>query len=262
VDLNLTSIFRCAVELAEAAATLNPSEWADFPAEINDPTGPASPLYPQWMERDDRSRRIEEESIRLKRALGATGRLKYIEKMAVPDPKWENYDERFANTSHDRIVRLALTKLATAAMDLSGFATWREWQWAMRETGLRLLTWGVAQLWEGMSDDERAQVQGYFCRTHRAVGWPDDPENMPTRYDGPDEIPDQDQCRIVSNYVSCYRDFFDDWQKAEDARVRRGLEKFLRQATLGQFVETAEEAAEALKALHGQFDFEAGRELH
>jgi hypothetical protein len=160
-----------------------------------------------------------------------------------------NYDQHFNNSTHDRGVRLAMMKLATAAIDLSGFATWREWQWTMRETGLRLLTWGLAQLWEGMSDQERSSVRSRLQRTHKAVGWPGDPTTGPTSYGGPEEIPLADQYRIVSNYVSCYRDYLNDLQNPESVCVQQGQEEFLRRATLEQFVLMAERAAKALRAM-------------
>src|SRR5262249_29561805 len=210
-------IFRWAIELAETGASVAPSEWADVPVDTE---GPGSPHFERWMERHRRSRRIEEESGRLKRSLGATGPLRPTDIMASADEgrgdgesaRWESYDRRFADTAHDRIVRLALVKLSTAAIDLSGFATWREPQWEMRETGLRLLTWGLAQLWEGMSAEERSGVQDRLQRTHKAVGWPCDPATPPPSYDGPEEIPPQDQHRIVRRdcYVTCYPDYLDD----------------------------------------------------
>jgi hypothetical protein len=243
---DLPTIFRCAVELAEAGAGLTEAEWADLPASCE---GPTSPIFERQMEASRHLRRIEEETERLKRSLGATGPLRHADGEKDGGPKWENYDQRFNNTTHDRIVRQALTKMATAAIDLSGFVTWQEWQWHMRETGLRLLALGLAQLWEGMSGDERSRVQDCLKRTHKAIGWPADPTNEPRPYDGPEDIPLPDQYRIVSKYISCCRDYMDDAQKADNMRVERGQEKFLRRATLGQFVETAERAAQALQAM-------------
>jgi hypothetical protein len=243
---DLPTIFRCAVELAEAAARLTEAEWADLPADCE---GPASPIFERQMEASRRLRRIEEETERLKRSLGATGPLQNVDIERNGDPKWESYDQRFNNTMHDRFVRLALTKLATAAIDLSGFATWREWQWHMREVGMRLLAWGLAQLWEGMSGDERSRVRHYLPRTHKAISWPTDAANEPTPFDGPEEIPLLEQYRITSNYISCYRNYLDDVQKAGNMRVEQGQERFLRQAGLTLFVETAQRAAQAVQAM-------------
>lgn len=195
----------------------------------------------------------------MKRSLRATGPLEFRGSKTDGGPRWESYDQRFNNTTHDRIVRLALTKLATAAIDLSGFATWREWQWSMRETGLRLLAWGLAQLWEGMSETERSRVRDRLSRTHKAIGWPANPATDPPAYDGPDEIPLPDQYRIVANYISCHRDYPDDVQKADNNRVKQGQEKFLRRATLVQFVETAERAEQALQAM-AKRDFDSAVE--
>jgi hypothetical protein len=201
------------------------------------------------MERHRRPRRIEEETQRLKRSLGATGPLEFADGETDTGPKWESYDQHFNNCSHDRVLRLALLKLATAAIDLSGFATWREWQGHMRETGLRLLAWGLAQLWEGMSADERSGVRDRLPRAHKAIGWPADPATDPRPYEGPEETPLPDQCRIISNYVSCYWNYPDDLQKAGNVRIQQGQDKFLRRATLEQFVQMAEQAAQALQAM-------------
>lgn len=244
--LDLPNIFRCAVELAEAASNLTEQQWADLPANCE---GPTSRHFERQMEASRRLRRIQEETERLKRSLGATGPLEFRGGETDGGPEWESYLQRFNNTSHDRIVRLALLKLATAAIDLSGFATWREWQWHMRETGLRLLTWGLAQLWEGMSGDERSRARDRLPRTHKAIGWPDDRTNEPRPYDGPEEIPLPDQYRIVANYISCYRSYMDDVQKVGNVRIEQGQVKFLRRATLAQFIETAERAAQALHAM-------------
>jgi hypothetical protein len=253
---DLPTTFRCAVELGEAVAVLAPSEWADLPVDIE---GPASPHVERWMERHRRLQRINEETQRLKRSLGATGPLGHAETEKDDAPKWESYDQRFNNTTHDRIIRLALTKLATAAIDLSGFATWRDWQWRMRESGLRLLVWGLAQLWDGMSGEERSRVRDSLQGTHRAIGWPADPASDPAVYDGPEQIPLPEQYRIVSNYISCYGDYLNDVQMAENMRLEQGQVEFLRRATLAEFVETAERAAQALQAMWKR-DFDTSRE--
>lgn len=243
---DLPTIFRCAVELAEAAAGLPETEWADVPANCE---GPTSPIFERQMEASRRLTRVEEETERLKRSLGATGPLGHADGRKDSGPKWESYDKRFNNTTHDRVARLALMKLATAAIDLSGFATWREWQWHMRETGLRLLAWGLAQLWEGMSGDERSRVRDRLQRTHNAVSWPTDPAADPLAYDGPEDIPLPYQYRVISNYVSCYREYLNDMQKADNRRVEQGQVTFLRRATLGQLIKIAERAAQALQAM-------------
>jgi hypothetical protein len=256
VHFDLPLVFRCAVELAEAAAALNPSDWADVPVDIS---GPDSPYFDRWDERHRRLHRIEEESVRVKRSLGAIGPLRFRDVQSDDGPKWESYDQNFNDTAHDRIVRLALNKIATAAVDLSGFATWREWQWNMRDTGLRLLTWGLAQLWEGMSTTERPAERDQLSRTRIATGWPSDATKAPPTYDGPDEIPLPDQYRIVSNYVSCCRTCLDDVQKANGLGIQIGQERFLRRATIEQY---AEMAACAGKALSGIFkrDFDTPNE--
>src|SRR5262249_54392872 len=100
-------------------------------------------------------------------------------------------------------------------------------------------------------------VQDRLQRTHKAVGWPCDPATPPPSYDGPEEIPPQDQHRIVRRdcYVTCYPDYLDDMQEDNNARVKRGQETFLRQASLSQLVRSPEQAAQALRAMaKGDFD--------
>jgi hypothetical protein len=265
--LNLTLVFRCAVELAEAVAAVIPSDWEHLPVNIE---GPTSPHFERCCELDKRLGRIEEESTRLKRALGATGALTCEDRMAdISDrgsmrcsARWESFDREFNDTAHDRIVRLALLKLATAAIDLSGFVAWRELQWGMREQGLRLLTWGVAQLWHGLTAEERLSVRDRLQRTHKAIGWPRDPVAEPPSYDGPEEIPLEDQHRVVElerAYVACYQGYLDDVQEANEARIREGQEKVLRRASLTQLVGSAERAAQALQAI-GKREFDTGEE--
>jgi hypothetical protein len=246
VHFDLPTVFRCGVELAEAAVVLGPTEWASFPIEIE---GPSSPHFERWMERHNRLRRIEEETHRLKRSLGATGPLEFRDGETDGGPKWECYNRQFKETDHERIVRLSLVKLATAAIDLGGFATWREPLWDMRERGLRLLVWGIAQLWEGMSEAERSKVRDRLSRTHKAIDWPGNPTADPPAYDGPEEIPLPDQYRVVANYVSCHRDYLDDMQKASNTRIEQGQDKVLRTATLPQFVEAAERVEQVLQTI-------------
>lgn len=243
VHFDLPLVFRCAVELAEAAAAITQSDWGDVPVNISDPD---SPHFERWWERHRRLRRIEEESERLKRSLGAIGPLGFNDGDENDEPKWESYDHQFNNSGHDRMVRLALNKIATAAIDLSGFATWREWQWTMRETGLRLLSWGLAQLWEGMSANDRSAVRDRLSRARIATGWSNEPTSDPPTYDGPNEIPLPDQYRLVTKYVSCYRDYMNDVQKANGLRQQAGQDKFLRRATIEQYAVMAERAGKAL----------------
>src|SRR5262245_31168079 len=109
---DLVTVFRCGVELGEAASQLTEQEWADVPANC---TGPGSSHFQRQMEASRRKQRIEEEAQRLKRILGATGPLEFRGGESDDGPTWESYDRRFNDASHDRVVRLALMKLATAA---------------------------------------------------------------------------------------------------------------------------------------------------
>lgn len=201
--------------------------------------------------------RIDEESARLKRALGATGPLTSKHRLAEYDEpnadnavNWKSFELQFENADHDRVIRLSLQKLATAAVDLSGFVTWHKPEWRMRESGLQLLTWGLAQLWEGMPSGERASVRHYLMRTHAAIGWPID-ATKPANYDGPETIPVQYQYRIfdTERYVTCPWNHLNNIQEAESNRIEQGQENFLRQATISQIVEAAERALRAVKAI-------------
>src|SRR4051812_16374178 len=84
-QLHLPTVFRCAVELAEAASLLPEQEWADLPANCE---GPTSPLFKRQMEATHRLQRIEEETERLKRSLGATGPLGHAGGETDNGPKW------------------------------------------------------------------------------------------------------------------------------------------------------------------------------
>ncbi len=265
--IDLPTVFRCTVELAEAVAAVPRSEWERLPVNIE---GTASPHFERWREWHRRLSRIEEESSRLKRALGATGVLTGRDWLLaaadrqdeMPSPQWESFHRDFADTVHDRIVRLALMKIATAAIDLSGFVTWRERQCHMQERGLRLLTWGLAQLWDGLTGEERWAVRDRLGRTHAAVGWPSVSEAEPSPYNGPEEIPLEDQYRIVEpaqGFVACPADYLDNVQKASNARTQQNQEKFLRRASIAQFAELVERVAHVLRAM-AKREFETAQE--
>ena len=59
LHFNLSTIFRCAVELAEAGVSVLPSEWDNLPVDIK---GPESPHYERWREWGKRLDHIEEAS--------------------------------------------------------------------------------------------------------------------------------------------------------------------------------------------------------
>src|SRR5262249_8311151 len=115
VSFHLPNIFRCAVDLAEAVATVFPADWENLPIDIE---GPGSPQFDRWREWHRRLSRIKEESTRLKKCLGATGPFSGRELVAetrdggevARSIKWESFEQEFADTTHDRIVRLALIK--------------------------------------------------------------------------------------------------------------------------------------------------------
>ncbi len=244
LSFDLPTVFRCAVELSEAASYFKEEQWADRSSRCE---GPASPHFERELEASDRLQRIGEETQRLKWSLGATGTLEFHGGEMDGGPEWDCFEQRFKNTCHDRVVRLALLKLATAAIDLSGFVTWRELHWDMWDKGLRLLTLGLAQLWEGMSADERSSVRDRLPRTSKAIGWPSNPANDPDAYEGPEEIPLPDQYRIIENYVTCPKEQLNHMQEANNRLVEQSQDKFLRLATLAEFIEAANRALLAIQ---------------
>ncbi len=95
-------------------------------------------------------------------------------------------------------------------------------------------------------------MRNHLQRTHKAIGWPGDPVAEPRPYDGPEEIPLEDQSRVVAReegFVACYRGYLDDVQRADNALRGRRQESFLRRATLAEFVELAERTAQVIRAL-------------
>ena len=191
----------------------------------------------------------------MKRALGATGNLHDVDVNSEPDSEWPQFDNKFNNSAHPKIVRHALRKVATAAIDLSGFARWRERQWSMHSTGMRLLTHGLAQLWEGLSTEERLKVHHHLKTTHKAAGWPSSPDSEPGPYAGPDDFPPADEYRVINNYTACYPGFVMDSQLSMVTAVEERQEKALRQATLHEFIAITVKALKAIDAMvQGKYD--------
>jgi nucleoside phosphorylase len=255
MNLDLPGIFRCTVELAEAVACVPRADWEMVPVDIE---GPQSPHFARWIAWANHIGRVEEESVRAKRMMAVTGPITLQDRIAIegwdrrtpaPPAAWECFEKKFSNTAHDRIVRLALTKIATGVIELSGFATWREPQWDMREQGVRLLAWGMAQLWEGLTQHERSYVQGYLPRLQKAIGWPVNAGAAIPPYDGPEDVPIEYQYRTIApdkGYVACYPGYLQDVEDARSVERRKQEERALRRCTIAQFVEVAERAIQAL----------------
>jgi hypothetical protein len=254
---DLRPIFRTAVDLAEAAEAVTESEWANAPVDIlvaelgigNSATAkmPAkntasSKDIDRWYDRHKLLDRIMDECIRLKTLLGASGPLDDCELEKGTKPSWVSYDQKFSNSIHDRSVRTALYQLAVSAVFLSGFAYWRRWHWDFRDDGIRLLTHGLANLWNGMTEDARVDVHDCLHRTRRVLGWPADLSN-PERYDGPTEF--RVPCR-VTNYIARPSHYYPREVKRDlRFRAEQGSEQWLQTAKLGEFANVAREGADS-----------------
>jgi len=195
---SLASIFRAGVELAEAAVAVDPSAFDGLTGTSDDP--------PSEMSRTVELVRalvvVQEESYRMKRAMGAE--VPYQDEL-LPDSvecEWDHFTQKFVGTDYGRTVRQALTKLGTAAIDLSGFAILRGPNWPMRASGLDLLRWWMAQLWEGMPTIERNCVKELLPRLHTSIGWPTGQTSEPAPYEGPKDIPIENSYRCYTNFVS------------------------------------------------------------
>src|SRR5262245_23512332 len=191
-----TSVFARAVELAEASVEYRPEDHANPPTELpEEQTAETLDTVLRWHGALDA---VWEASNRLKRALGATGPLDGEDHLRQEAPvTWEAFQSRFKYANHSPVVRNALWKLANAAVDLSGYATVRVQAPVYRERGLRLLAHGLAQLWSGLTGPQRDVVRYLLVRSHVAVGWPPAPSAEPPPYDGPPDIPDADQYRVI-----------------------------------------------------------------
>ncbi|MEZ6141069.1 MAG: hypothetical protein R3B84_10905 [Zavarzinella sp.] len=258
---DLPTIFRAAVELAETIAGIPEGIFDVEDTAENMPQNYeelVSPKFEWIFEKEKYTRRIREETQRLKLSLGAIGPLEFRNGETDGGPQWDSYKQRFINTVHDRVVRLALYKLALAAIDLSGFGYWKGQQ-QMRESGFQLLKWGLAQLWKGMSKTERELVRDRLSHTEKVIGWPSDENNDPMAYNGPEEIPISHQNRIIANFYSCPPSYLDDFHNSENTRIRQELERYLRRASLDQFVEMADETFQALESIAAS-DFDSQKE--
>jgi hypothetical protein len=220
---DLTLVFNCAVELAEATDSYRPDEYAPILA-----TSPPDRLEEDadavgcWHEVLDA---IELASNRLKRALGAKGPLDsadYLRDQSTPT--WEEFQSHFKYSAHPPTVRQALRKLANAAIDLSGYASIQIPELSMRERGMRLLQQGLAQLWAGMTAAQRAEVKPLLARTHVAFGWPANPTEEPPRYAGPEGMAVEDQYRVIDTtggFAARTPDFLEEQQRMLNAAHQR-----------------------------------------
>jgi hypothetical protein len=245
IRFDLPTIFRCATELAESTAAMTEAEWATAPGQVES-TG--LPHQIPVTDRDRRLERIAVDSARLKKALGAPGLHGNVTDNPGIDGPWESYDQFFNNAAHDRSIRLALMKLATASIYLSGFAVSKELDSSMRQRGRQLLVWGLAQMWDGMSTQEQQSASDCLERTALAVEWPVDLENGPNRYDGPEDIPfDADWEFSAVNYVARPMSYAIELATAESRETTARRESFLHLASMSQFIDLAERTLESFE---------------
>lgn len=203
---SLAGIFRIGVELGEAAVAVNPLAFAGLTATIDDPASER----PRTLDLIRALSIVEEESYRMKRAMGAEVPHRNALLVDSAECKWGHFTQKFVGTDYGRAIRHALTKLATAAIDLSGFAVLRGPTWSMRDSGLILLRWGMAQLWEGMPSVDRNGCRELFPRLHAAIGWPTGPAADPAPYNGPQDIPVEYSYRCYTNFVGVGLDEIND----------------------------------------------------
>jgi hypothetical protein len=212
---DLPVIFACGVELAQATANYRPEDYqgpAEMPEDFTDGSLSESEAISSLgatMKWHDAMDAIVQASNRLKRALGATGPLDAGDQLHnKAEPTWENFQNQFKYVAHPPKVRQALRKLASAAMDLSGYATIRVPDEMMRERGMRLLGQGLAQLWSGIGPNEREAVTPFLPQTTAALGWPPSSDCDPPPYDGPEELTECFRVvDITGGFVTRSRDF-------------------------------------------------------
>lgn len=196
---DLPMIFASGLELAQATAnfrredypTILPELVGDFSDEDESETKTAVDVILRWHRELNA---IVHASARLKRALGATGPLDVADQLRNKGmPMWEEFFNRFKYAAHPAKIRKALCKLTDSAADLSGYATLPNPDAELRQRGLRLLQQGLADLWSGLSSDEREKARPLLTQTSVAIGWHPDLEGQ-----APVDQPDDDS-------VSCFR---------------------------------------------------------
>jgi hypothetical protein len=226
VRFDLRSVFSCSVELATATADYDPGDHAavlsggDPPADDSQEHDASVLRWHQCLDG------IHLAANRLKRALGAEGPLDAGDALQNGEKAtWEYIrpTNRFKYADHPAGVRKALFKLANAAADLGGYAAHTVQAPPLRERGLRLLTQGLAQIWDGLNEGERKHAEPLLSETSRALRWPSNPRKRPGLYKGPVDIELADQYRVVDAATWNTRW---DWQESLD-EVRRAWARTL-----------------------------------
>jgi len=222
VAFDLRAVFGCAVDLARAAADCRPEACAASDEDAHE----------NGRRRNKALDAIERASGRLQRALGAQGPLDAEDILrawrvqgqdANTVPNWLAYYESFKYANHPEEIIRAFNKLAAAAIQLRGYASVKDTPAQLREDGLKLLRWGLAQLWAGMAADERKAVRHRLAEARVAIGWPPNPSRPPAAYAGPADIPAGLRPRNVDRTVgiaSRTQDFADEfWRRAREAEA-------------------------------------------
>jgi len=182
---DLPIIFTCGVELAQATINFRPEKYPGILAELNsdfsddDENESMAALNAKFEWHHDLDA-IVHASNRLKRALGAKGPLDAGDQLGDKTrPEWNELKNRFKYAAHSAKAREAFFKLAHAAVDLSGYATLREPDVALRESGLQLLRQGLVGLWAALSEQEQKMVRPLLQQSNEAIGWPPSLEGDP-----------------------------------------------------------------------------------
>jgi hypothetical protein len=187
---DLTTIFRCAVELGAALAVSVDDNEIHEAEKVNDPAAGGDVL--RLPIRDLTSREAEIAADRLLHVLNprqarfpSNWDWDYFQAHkesgatwtggAEPRPGWRQ-ELNLADASPT--ARRALLTIGLALADLRGDPQWRE-------RGRELLCAGTWNLWEGLRSNDRHEARHLLSETHRIWSWPDDPASEPLPFNGP-----------------------------------------------------------------------------
>lgn len=186
--LRLPTVLRAVAELADAVTQYRPDDHPTIIAAQSDPNGTEAPSTTDQFAWHDALDEIVDAANRVKRALGATGKLSGRILDKSPPPEWPNFATEFTDLDYPRPVRIGLRRLAFAAIALSGYGAMKQPPEEWRSLGMLQLGYGVAQVWPVLSATEREEVQGLLPTLRCHFGWPGQPTNDPPAWTGAAEI--------------------------------------------------------------------------